>query len=63
MSRILVALVCLLMLGQGCAHALATQAIGWIPTWSQAVAEARRTNKPILLVAAAPSCGNVPGVW
>ncbi|MBS1992219.1 MAG: hypothetical protein JSS83_16970 [Cyanobacteria bacterium SZAS LIN-3] len=38
-------------------------AIGWIPTWDQAIAEARQTRKPILLIAAAPSCGGVPGVW
>lgn len=38
-------------------------AIGWIPTWDQAIAEARQTGKPILLIAAAPSCGGVPGVW
>ena len=31
--------------------------------WKQALAEARQTYKPILLVAAAPSCGGVPGVW
>ena len=41
----------------------AEPAIGWIPTWDQAIAEAKQTNKPILLIAAAPSCGGVPGVW
>jgi len=45
-------------------NALASEpAIGWIPTWDQALAEAKLTNKPILLIAAAPSCGGVPGVW
>jgi uncharacterized protein YyaL (SSP411 family) len=50
-----------LMMSQA-AHA-ATEGIGWIPTWKQAVSEARLTNKPILLMAGAPSCGGVPGVW
>jgi len=45
-------------------QALAAEpAIGWIPTWDQALAEAKLTKKPILLIAAAPSCGGVPGVW
>lgn len=39
------------------------QGIAWIPTWKQALAEARQTGKPILLMAGAPSCGGVPGVW
>lgn len=41
----------------------ANEGIGWIPTWDQGVAEARLTNKPILLMSGAPSCGGVPGVW
>ncbi len=41
----------------------ADDGIGWIPTWQQALAEAKQTNKPILLVAGAPQCGGVPGVW
>jgi len=41
----------------------ANEGIGWIPTWNQAVAEARLTNKPILLMSGQPSCGGVPGVW
>lgn len=40
-----------------------TDGIGWIPTWKQAVDEAAKTRKPILLVAAAPQCAGVPGVW
>jgi uncharacterized protein YyaL (SSP411 family) len=41
----------------------ASDGIGWIPTWNQALAEARQTNKPILLMSGAPECGGVPGVW
>lgn len=39
------------------------EGIGWIPTWKQAQAEAARTHKPILLIAAAPQCAGVPGIW
>jgi len=41
----------------------ADPAIGWIPTWQQGLAEARQTGKPILLMAGAPACGGVPGIW
>ncbi len=40
-----------------------TEGIGWIPTWQQAQAEASKARKPILLVAAAPQCAGVPGIW
>ncbi|MBX9567872.1 MAG: hypothetical protein K2X77_03215 [Candidatus Obscuribacterales bacterium] len=40
-----------------------TDGIGWIPTWKQAQEEAAKKHKPILLVAAAPQCAGVPGVW
>lgn len=39
------------------------EGIGWIPTWKQGIKEARQTNKPILLVSAAPACGGVSGLW
>jgi hypothetical protein len=37
--------------------------IQWYGTWSAALKEAQRTGSPILLVAAAPHCHNVSGVW
>ncbi len=40
-----------------------SEGIGWIPTWNQALFEAKQTNRPILLMAGAPACGGVPGVW
>ena len=40
-----------------------SEGIGWIPTWRQAIAEASKARKPILLVAAAPQCAGVPGIW
>ena len=40
-----------------------TDGIGWIPTWKQAISEASKAHKPILLVAAAPQCAGVSGIW
>lgn len=37
--------------------------IAWFATWESGLREAQRTGKPILLVAAAPSCAGVSGVW
>lgn len=37
--------------------------IAWFGTWSGALAEAKRTGRPILFMSAAPQCRNVPGVW
>ncbi|HYE97490.1 MAG TPA: hypothetical protein VEJ18_01210 [Planctomycetota bacterium] len=37
--------------------------IAWYGTLEQARAEARRLNRPILLVSAAPHCHNVSGIW
>ena len=37
--------------------------IQWFSTWQQGLAEADKTGRPILLVAAAPQCQGVPGVW
>ena len=37
--------------------------IVWYGTLRAGVAEARRTNRPILLISAAPHCHNVSGIW
>jgi len=37
--------------------------IAWFGTWEGGLAEAARTQRPILLVSAAPHCHDVPGVW
>lgn len=37
--------------------------IAWFGTWTQGLAEARRTNRPILLISAAPHCSQIPGMW
>lgn len=37
--------------------------IAWFGTWEGGLEEARRTRRPILLVAAAPHCHSVSGIW
>lgn len=37
--------------------------IQWFGTLEQGLAEAKRTNRPILMTAAAPSCGGIAGEW
>src|SRR5439155_5704220 len=39
-------------------------AIAWFGTWKGALAEAQRSGRPILLLAAAPQCaGGISGLW
>lgn len=37
--------------------------IAWYGTLRQGLAEAQRSGRPILLIAAAPHCHNVSGIW
>ncbi len=37
--------------------------ISWYTEWDQAVKDAKRLNKPIMLQSASPSCREVPGMW
>lgn len=37
--------------------------IAWIEGWQAAKAEAARSQRPILLMSAAPACGGMPGAW
>ncbi len=39
------------------------EAIAWYTDLEAGLAEAKRTDKPILLMSAAPSCSGVSGVW
>ncbi len=43
--------------------AAASPKIAWYGTLADGLAEAERSNRPILLVAAAPQCRNVSGMW
>ena len=42
---------------------LGTAGIAWYPILEDGLAEARRTNKPILFMAVASQCGGIPGVF
>lgn len=37
--------------------------IQWFGTLDEALAEAKRTNRPLLMTAAAPSCRGIAGKW
>lgn len=37
--------------------------IAWFGTWKEGLAEAKRTGRPILLIAATPHCHNISGLW
>ena len=39
------------------------QRIAWFGTMDSALAAAKKTSRPILLVSGAPACKAVPGVW
>ncbi len=68
-------LAVLLMLAANCAAAQdpfgppagpipsAQGGIVWYGTLRTGLAEARRTNRPILLLSAAPHCHNISGIW
>lgn len=43
--------------------ALVQEKIAWFGTLESAQAEAKRTGKPIFLLAARPECRGVPGFW
>jgi anti-sigma factor RsiW len=45
------------------APSLPPAGVAWFATWESGLREAQRTGKPILLVAAAPSCAGVSGIW
>lgn len=40
-----------------------TPKIAWYGTLKDGFAEAKRSNRPIMLLAAAPQCQNVSGMW
>jgi hypothetical protein len=65
MNRALVVTGALLLLGSASVHASNDTAggIAYYATWERAKALAQETNRPILLVAAAPQCHAVPGLW
>jgi hypothetical protein len=44
-------------------HEQAQGGIQWFGTLDRGLAEAARTGRPILFLAAAPHCGGIPGIW
>lgn len=54
--------LCLLTFAVGALEA-ASPKIAWYGKLEDGLEEARRSNRPILLVSAAPQCQNVPGMW
>lgn len=37
--------------------------IAWFGTWKGGLEVAKKTGRPILLIAAAPHCHGTPGIW
>lgn len=53
----------LVIMGVRSADASSEEGIAWIPTINQGLTEARRLNKPVMLISAAPACAGVSGIW
>lgn len=55
----------LLLLQVTCLVAAARPALGisWYSSWEAGLKQAKLSNKPILLVSAAPHCHNISGMW
>lgn len=45
------------------APARAQEKIQWYASWEMGLRQARSSGRPILLIAAAPHCHNVSGIW
>jgi len=44
-------------------QAIGAAGIAWYTTWDSALAEARRSNRPIFFMSAAATCSGIPGVF
>ena len=44
-------------------HPIGAEGVVWYSTWETALAEAKRSNRPIFFMAAAHQCGNVSGTF
>lgn len=49
--------------GQSDVSSLGDEGVAWYTRWDTALAEAKRSRRPILFMAAAASCSGVPGVF
>lgn len=43
--------------------AIGSESVVWYSTWDTALAEAKRSNRPIFFMAAAHQCGSVSGTF
>jgi hypothetical protein len=57
--------IVLLLLQMTCLVGIAKPKAGvtWYSSWEAGLKQAQATQKPILLVSAAPHCHNVSGMW
>jgi hypothetical protein len=62
-AALLTACPCLAAPARSGSSASAPAGIQWFATWAQAAKEARRTQRAILLIAAAPHCREISGMW
>lgn len=60
LTLILKTLLMTLLLGQ---LTRAEGGIQWYASWDSGLSQARKSGRPILLVAAAPHCHNISGIW
>lgn len=44
-------------------QAIGDAGVAWYTTWDTALAEAKRSNRPIFFMAAAATCGGISGVF
>lgn len=58
-----IALLCSLWLIPAVAVAELPSGINWYGVLEEGLDEAARTERPILLLSAAPQCAGVPGMW
>jgi len=67
MNRPALALAALAVLGAASLYAdekkPTNSGVAWYATWDRALEDAKRSNRPILLIAAAPQCHGISGLW
>ncbi|MEM7264213.1 MAG: hypothetical protein AAF488_19670 [Planctomycetota bacterium] len=49
--------------GPGLVEPAEGERIAWYGTLAEGLAEAKRLERPVMLLSAAPRCRQVPGVW
>ncbi|MHC4924526.1 MAG: hypothetical protein ACYTG4_10695, partial [Planctomycetota bacterium] len=49
--------------GPGPGENVVTSGISWYGTWKDGLAVAKKEKRPILLLAAAPQCHGISGIW